>query len=71
MCRPPVIHLTRLDDKFRHRPRLLENKEAAGAAVQAACALRPAPAGSVSYIVVHIKSAMRSDWMVMVMMNEW
>jgi hypothetical protein len=48
-----------------------KNKKAAGAAVQAACALRPAPAGSVSYIVVHIKSAMLSDWMVMVMMNEW
>ena len=72
MCRPPVIHLTRLDDTFRHRPRVLEKqKKAAGAAVQAACALRPAPAGSVSYIVVHIKSAMLSDWMVMVMMNEW
>jgi hypothetical protein len=49
----------------------LEKQKAAGAAVQAACALRPAPAGSVSYIVVHIKSAMLSDWMVMVMMNEW
>ena len=70
MCRPPVIHLTRLDDAFRHSPILLENKKAAGAAVQAACALRPAPAGSVSYIVVHIKTAMLSDWMVMVMMNE-
>ena len=70
MCRPPVIRLTRLDDTFRHRPILLEKQKAAGAAVQAACALRPAPAGSVSYIVVHIKSAMLSDWMVMVMMNE-
>ncbi len=46
-----------------------KQKKAAGAAVQAACALRPAPAGFVSYSVVHIKSAMMSDWMVMVMMN--
>ena len=45
------------------------NKKAAGAAVQAACALRPTPTGSVSYSVVHIKSAMLSDWMMMVMMN--
>jgi len=68
-CRPPVIRLTRLDDRFRHCPRLLENKKTAGAAVQAACALRPDPTGSVSYSVVHIKSAMLSDWMVMVVMN--
>ena len=62
--------MIRLDCTFRHRPILLEKqKEAAGAAVQAACALRPAPTGSVSYRVVHIKSAMLSDWMVMVMMN--
>ena len=32
-------------------------------------ALCPTPAGSVSYRVVHIKSVMLSDWMVMVMMN--
>ena len=46
-----------------------KTKKAAGAAVQAACALRPTPTGSVSYSVAHIKSAMLSDWMVMVMIN--
>ena len=37
--------------------------------MQAACALCPTPAGTVSYSVAHIKYAMLSDWMVMVMMN--
>ena len=50
-------------------PDYWKNKKAAGAAVQAACALRPAPTGSVSYSVVHIKSAMLSDWMAMVITN--
>ena len=44
-----------------------QTKKAAGAAVQAACALCPAPAGSDSYSVIHIKSALLSDWLVMVM----
>ena len=84
MCRPPVIHLTRLDETFHHLPRLLEKQKAAGVAVQAACAISgqymflsesalcPAPAGSVSFSDVHIKSdwmVMLSDWMVMVMTN--
>ena len=43
---------------------LQKQKKAAGAAVQAAGALCPAPAGSASYSVV----AMLSDWM-MVMTN--
>ena len=64
-------------------PQIIENK-AAGAAVPAArtladkcvflseSALCPAPTGSVSFIVVHIKSdwmVMLSDWMVMAMTN--
>ena len=76
LCRPPAIHLTRLDEKF-HSPRLFLENKAAGAAVPAACTLEdkylflsessscPTPAGSVSCNVVHIKS----DWMVM--LSDW
>ena len=78
-----MIHLTRLEETLHHLPILLE-KKAAGAAVKAACAnsrqylflsesaLCPAPAGFVSFSVVHSKSdwmVMLSEWMVMVMTN--
>ena len=84
MCRPPVIHLTRLAETLCRLSRLLEKQKTAGAAVQAACAISgqylflsesalcPAPAGSVSFSVLHIKSdwmVMLSEWMVMVMTN--
>ena len=65
-------------------PDYWKTKQTEGAAVQAACAISrqyvllsesalcPAPAGSVSFSVLHIKSdwmVMLSDWMVMVMTN--
>ena len=72
-----MTHFIVVADHWKH-------KKAAGAAVQAACAISeqylflsesalcPTPAGSVSFSVIHIKSdwvAMLSDWMVMVMTN--